>query len=162
MISVPLRHFNVNVWGCMAGDYKLHVYRVDKHFNSALYQYQLRRVAIPMMRRTYNGEFIFQQDNARIHTTIRIRNLFVEENLNVLQWPPYSPDLSPIENLWALLKKRTIQRVRQAWPTSNETFFDVIKEEAAAIDASVIKSLYDGMPRRIRQLISNNFGNTTY
>ena len=30
----------------------------------------------------------------------------VRQHVTVLDWPPYSPDLNPIENLWAYLSHR--------------------------------------------------------
>ena len=41
-----------------------------------------------------------------MNTTKLIKDYFRRENINVLNWPPQSPDLSPIENAWASLKMR--------------------------------------------------------
>jgi len=31
---------------------------------------------------------------------------FQSNNINILDWPPYSPDLKPIENLWGIIKNK--------------------------------------------------------
>ena len=42
---------------------------------------------------------IFQQDNALLHKLKFIGNFFQENEWMVLEWPAYSLDLNPIENL---------------------------------------------------------------
>ena len=48
----------------------------------------------------------FQQDNAPVHISKIIGNLSREKEWKVLEWPAYSLDLNPIENLWSSLKQR--------------------------------------------------------
>ncbi len=54
---------------------------------------------------------MLQHDNARPHVT-RVCTQFLEaENIPVLAWPAYSPDMSPIEHVWDALDRRIRQRV---------------------------------------------------
>ena len=46
-----------------------------------------------------NDDLVFIQDNASIHTAQKVRDWFREQCVRTTDWPPYSPDLNPIENV---------------------------------------------------------------
>jgi transposase/AraC-like DNA-binding protein len=52
------------------------------------------------------GLVTFQQDNARIHKTDAVISFLKDNGIEPLKWPPQSPDLSPIENIWNVLKMK--------------------------------------------------------
>jgi transposase len=49
---------------------------------------------------------VFMQENAPIHTAHAVANLFQDQVIPVLDRPPYSPDLNPIEHIWWHLKAK--------------------------------------------------------
>ena len=50
----------------------------------------------------------FIQDNALVHKAYLVQewltNWVYKNKVKVIDWPPYSPDLNPIKNLWKLFK----------------------------------------------------------
>jgi transposase len=42
---------------------------------------------------------MFMQDNAKIHKAKKTIEWFENNGIVLLDWPPYLPDLNPIENL---------------------------------------------------------------
>jgi hypothetical protein len=54
----------------------------------------------------YPDGYIFQQVNAPCHKSRIEKKWFEDNRMVVMDWPAMSSDLSPIENLWAVIKNK--------------------------------------------------------
>jgi transposase len=53
-------------------------------------------------------------DNASIHKSCEIYDIAEEYNVQIIYLPPYSPDLNPIEKVWANFKN-ILRRIRHKY-----------------------------------------------
>jgi len=72
----------------------------------ARYVDEVLRPHVLPLRNNMEENFILMQDNARAHTARHTRDFLQRNNITVLDHPPLSPDLNPIEHLWDLPNHR--------------------------------------------------------
>jgi len=65
----------------------------------------LETKAIPIIKLNCKGKFILQHDNCPIHVSKMSTDFLRKSNIRTLDWPPYSPDLNIMENIWGYLSK---------------------------------------------------------
>ena len=117
----------------------------------------LRPVVVPYVRQHI---VTFQQDNARAHVA-RLSMAFLQRNnVDVMHWPPYSPDLYPIEHLWDVLDRRV--RNRPQPPTTRQALRLALIQKWNAIPQTEINRLILSMTRRVHTGLNANGGHTRY
>jgi transposase len=81
--------------------------------NAAAFEVYVEHLLVPSL---HSGQVVVM-DNLRVHKTARVRQLIEEAGCQVLFLPAYSPDFSPIEEMFSKVKtflRRLRARTRQA------------------------------------------------
>ena len=98
-------------------------------------------------------------DNDPKHT-LKVAKSWCEENMkkNVFEWPSQSPDLNPIENLFAWLK----HKIDRQHPRTKDELKMYLLELWENIDPEFLKPYWSSMGRRCDLVKENNGRRTNY
>lgn len=95
----------INLWGCISARGVGTSIPFYETLDGGFYVQILKEGLIESRDLLYpDGDWYFQQDNARSHTDRRVERWLFAKNIPLIVMPLYSPDLNPIELVWAKLK----------------------------------------------------------
>ncbi len=149
----------VHVWGCFSAHGVGDIEIFEENMNAKVLEKIFEERLVSSHQRLFpTGEWWFQQDNDPKHHANIITKWLHEHGIQHIDWPPYSPDLNPIENLWQILKNKVYARR----PRNVEQLKRYIREEWKLIPTYVLRRLVQSMHKRCLAVIKRKGGITKY
>ncbi len=150
----------VLVWGGISLMGSTDIAFIDGTMDAHAYQEVLRKHLLPVAS-GFVWPWWFQQDGARPHTARSTMAWMAANGLPTpINWPPYSPDVSPIENLWGML----VEDVNATNPGSVTELCTAIRASwrKRVRDAELMESLLGHWRDRLHQVVAAKGGSIPY
>jgi hypothetical protein len=149
----------VMFWGCMTRRAWGPLRAIGGTINGENYLQLLKDKVIPEVE-VADFDIIFQQDNAPAHKKASVKAFLNAQSFETLAWPPQSPDLSPIEWVWNIIKmKMKALKPRPRTPASIQAAIIDIWEN---LEDSTREKTVDTFRKRCKQCIERKGGLTHF
>ena len=154
------------IWGCFISNKLDPIVFIDGTVNQYVYMDILREQLpsfLDALRADGFMNIVFQQDNARPHAAKKTQNLLQQlaeqYGFSVMDFPPNSPDMNLIEQLWAHLKLELHRRypdtalLRGSSDTIRKQLIPRLLEIWWSIGEEILERLIQSMPDRVEALL---------
>jgi len=153
----------VMMWGAFAANGVGRVRFLEKNetCNSVWYMKVLNQQVRWSARSLFGNtsDFYLQDDGAPCHRSKAVKDFVRQQGWMTLDWPPQSPDLNPIENLWGLLKRRVWSH---NFSSTTELKARIIAVWNHGLERELLEKLVFSMSDRLRAVIKARGGPTQY
>jgi DDE superfamily endonuclease len=153
---------NIKIWSCITFHGVGWLTKIDNILDKELYQKILEDELFDTIKdyQLQEEKVIFQHDNDPKHTAQSVQQWLSSQKFSVMKWPAQSPDLNPIENMWAILKMRLNQFDRA--PKGMSELFECVTDIWYNITAEECQKVIESMPKRCQEVIKAKGGWTHY
>ena len=141
----------IHIWLAMTYDGIMSVVRLRRTVSSRDVVYCIERSLLVRYPNLRDGSWYYQQDNAAPHTARRTQECLQRNGFKTFSWPPYSPDLNPVERVWGMLS-REVYRGGAQYHTIRD-LEQAIEREIGAVDQTSIKNYINAIPNLLTEVI---------
>lgn len=151
------KKFNPNikimVWGGISYSGKTSLFIIHKNLNTEGYIKILKEKRREMKNLFENQTWYFQHDGAPCHRPAKV-NTYIKKWLtkNTLPHPPQSPDLNPIELIWAQVKGM----VERKNAKTRAELLEAVVSSWEKVTRSTIRRCIDGLSKKMKKIIEMN------
>ena len=137
----------VHVWAMIGVGIKKLVVLPRTTVTADVYRDKCLKPSLSLMRSR-----MFMQDGAKAHTSRLVEAYLKQRNVEVMpDWPPRSPDLNPLENLWAILARK----VNDCGPTDVKELTTYIQKVWKEFSQDEVNKLVCTFSSRVKRCITN-------
>jgi DDE superfamily endonuclease/Transposase len=163
-VKVTVKHGggSIKVWGCMTAHGTGFMCKINENLTKDIYESILKEELWNTIKfyELDPSKLIFQHDNDPKHKAKTVQQWLEEQPFETLEWPAQSPDLNPIETLWAILKRR-LNSYEQP-PSGMLELWERVETIWNDINVETCSGLIEEMPDRIEAVIKANGKWTTF
>jgi transposase len=145
--------FGVMFWGCFSKLGLGPLVALEGTMNATNYIELLKDFVLPELAAA-GRPMTFMQDNAPCHKARVVMDFLAQNNVETLNWPPQSPDMNPIENLWAIIKSR--RQKKFGVPQSKNALIEQIFEIWGSIEPEIVENLANSANKRVNEVLKLN------
>ena len=163
------------VWGAFWDLGRMNLYIMDRDFESKKHRYsansyiEVLDIEVKLVFDIFNPGYLFIQDNTFIYTAYKARNQFSNRGIScIINQPPYSPDLNPINYIWWHLKTRVFKIFPEVIADKSETEYARQRLESClqatwdTLEQRLFNKLYMSIYSRIEACIAASGWYTKY
>jgi hypothetical protein len=150
-------------WGCISKHGRGPLLAIDGTLNGIKYIEVLRNELLPEIeyaRETFGANFKLMQDNAPAHRAKVVKDFLAANDIEFLEWPPYSPDLNPIENVWQWVKHKL--ETEYAICRTEDELFDRTTSIWEQLTPELCSAFCSDYAKRLEAVIAANGMHTKY
>lgn len=145
----------VNLVGIVSHDGPNMLYTVSNNLNGNEFEQLIRLKVANIIKNTK-----LLMDNASIHR--KGLNYLKRSGIAIFNFPPKSPDMNLIENVWAMLQKKINLKLRNRNISTKLQLIKIVEESWIEIPTDFIVNCVLSMPNRLKEVIRMKGAPTRY